>query len=75
MSSSARPATVLAEADLEEEWVEGLADPARPESIDQQCAAFADFMDAGLRDRLEEPESRADVRRTTRAEIATRRGG
>jgi hypothetical protein len=63
---------VLAEAELEEEWIDALADLEDADTIDTEVARFAEFMDDGLRDQLEDPASRTDVRRQVRIEIDQR---
>jgi hypothetical protein len=63
---------VLAEAELEEEWVERLAELDSAESIANQVAEFQDFLGADLRNDLKIPERRSGVRRAVRQEISSR---
>jgi hypothetical protein len=63
---------VLAEAELEEEWVERLADVDSAESIANQVAEFQAFLGPQMRSDLEIPERRSGVRRTVRQEISSR---
>jgi hypothetical protein len=65
-------AHVLLEAELEEEWVEELADGDDPESISAQSEAFATYMDLGHRAELKDATRRSDAVRAVRAEIRTR---
>lgn len=65
-------AHVLAEAELEEEWVDTLASDCTPEAVAEQRGAFQTFVDSELRASLKEPARRSEVRRTVRAEIRRR---
>lgn len=64
---------VLAEAELEEEWVDELTDDDDPSAMSEERAAFQTFLDGDLRASLQQPLRRSEVRRTVRAEIARRR--
>jgi len=63
---------VLAEAELEEEWVDELTDGDDPSAMSEERAAFQTFLDGELRASLQQPVRRSEVRRTVRAEIARR---
>jgi hypothetical protein len=65
-------AHVLLEAELEEEWVDELADENDEEAISQASVAFAAYMDEGHRALLPDPTRRTDTVRTVRAEIQRR---
>jgi hypothetical protein len=62
---------VLGEAELEEEWVEALADLSDRSSIAGQTTAFQEFFNPH-RDDFKLPDRRADVRRAVRREIRQR---
>ena len=62
-------AHVLLEAELEEQWVDDLADGDDAESLIAASVAFATFMDDGHRQTLKEVTRRSDTVRTVRAEI------
>jgi hypothetical protein len=64
---------VLAEAELEEEWVDRLADLDQLDSIAEQVAAFQGYLSADMRNDLRVPDHRAGVRRAVRQEIAGRK--
>jgi hypothetical protein len=64
---------VLAEAELEEEWVDELTDGDDASAMSEERAAFQMFLDGELRASLKQPLRRSEVRRTVRAEITRRR--
>ena len=62
-------AHVLLEAELEEEWVDELADQTDESSLSDASREFGAFLDAGHRDALKDATRRSDVARAVRAEI------
>jgi hypothetical protein len=66
-------AHVLLEAELQEEWVEELADDLNPESLLAASEAFTTYMDGGYRNALKDPTRRSDTLRAVRAEIRRQR--
>jgi hypothetical protein len=64
---------LLAEAELEEEWVDELTGGSDSTARSAQRAAFQTFLNGELRASLQQPLHRSEVRRTVRAEIARRR--
>lgn len=64
---------VLAEAELEEEWVEKMADLDDSASVARETGAFQDFLGQEARDDLKLHDRRSGVRRVVRQEIDARR--
>jgi hypothetical protein len=65
-------AHVLLEAEIEEQWVDDLADGVDAEALSAASVAFATFMDGGHREALKDVTRRSDTLRTVRAEISRR---
>jgi hypothetical protein len=67
-------AHVLLEAELEEEWVDELADDGDPNAMSAESEAFTAYMDDGHRVALKDVTRRSDAVRVVRAEIRRRSG-
>jgi hypothetical protein len=65
-------AHVLLEAEIEEQWVDDLAESDDTGSLTAASVAFAAFMDGGHREALKDVTRRSDTVRTGRAEIRRR---
>lgn len=66
---------VLLEAELEEEWVDALADERDIESMSTASETFTAFMDERYRAELRDVTRRSDTVRAVRAEIRRRASG